>query len=371
MEQQQHKRVWTQYADSYTLSDASSQLDKLPNGIFRLEQDAFGNLLLKSTGDKFTFDYKVYGTEQKFIDRVKKTWNAGTGNMGILLNGTKGTGKSVTAKSLCNTIDLPIIVVPFASKALPTFLNDIHQDLVIFVDEYEKLYNNYDNSILTVMDGVLSDANRRMFILTTNDLHINENMLQRPSRIYYLKTFDNIDPGVLNHVLDDMLENNDFRDDILRFVGEMGIITIDLVKSIIKEVNIHNESPYTFKEIFNVRNHRNELYDLYDVTDPNKPEILEKQIKTQFTFTEINLGLSLYTNHKSYGNMIKIFDRNTALFELEEWEAEEEEAELNADLDDNQTSNKKSYKSKKRVKRRRVIQKEPSVMFNHFSNLII
>ena len=49
--------------------------------------------------NKFNFDFKVYETGgRKIIDRVKKLWNSEeyeeTGkNLGVILNGTKGTGE--------------------------------------------------------------------------------------------------------------------------------------------------------------------------------------------------------------------------------------------------------------------------------------
>lgn len=61
--------------------------------------------------DKFVFPYKMYGLQNEFIDHVIKTYHATEGNLGIMLTGTKGTGKTVTAKELANKLNLPIIIV--------------------------------------------------------------------------------------------------------------------------------------------------------------------------------------------------------------------------------------------------------------------
>lgn len=56
--------------------------------------------------DKFVFPYKMYGLQNEFIDHVIKTYHATEGNLGIMLTGTKGTGKTVTAKELANKLNL-------------------------------------------------------------------------------------------------------------------------------------------------------------------------------------------------------------------------------------------------------------------------
>ena len=74
--------------------------------------DRFENIYLEEYAPEFHFDFKVYGLEHDFIDHVMKTFENTTSNLGILLNGTKGTGKTVTAKILANKMNLPVIIVP-------------------------------------------------------------------------------------------------------------------------------------------------------------------------------------------------------------------------------------------------------------------
>ena len=364
-----NKRVWERSSDSYFLADASQQSDQLALGVYRVQAHPQRGLFLQNTSKEFTFDYKIYGTETKFIERVVRTYHGSTGNMGVLLNGLKGTGKSVTAKLISNKMNLPVIIVSDFYEGLPKFLNDIHEDVIVFIDEYEKIYESYKTaSILSVMDGVLSGKYRRLFLMTTNDLHINENMLQRPSRIYYLKTFDNIALDVINSVLDDMLDYPEFREDIIKFVGEMNIITIDLIKSIIHEVNLHAESPYDFKDIFNVRNPKNELTDLYDITNPDKPKTLATGVRIEFQFNDTNLGRRLYISStgKSWGDMVKIIDKETAVFENREYD------ETVAQGDEDWDKVEAAIKAKKELKTvHRVIRREQSSSFRGMEKYIL
>lgn len=370
-----NQRIWSHEGDSWYPDDATQQEKKLEVAVYHVSVNPIRGMYLKQTEKEFTFDYKIYGTESAFIKRVMRTYEASNGNMGVLLNGIKGTGKSVTAKLICNQMKMPVIVVPEYFDGLPKFLNGIHEEVIVFIDEYEKMYNDWKtSSILTVMDGVMSGAYRRLFLLTTNDLHINENMLQRPSRIYYLKPFDNIAPEVVQEVLDDMLEWPEYRDDIVKFVDEMNIITIDLVKAIIHEVNIHGESPNAFKDIFNVRNHKTELYDIFDVTDMEKPKTIGEGVRMDFQFNDSNVGRQHYGGHgmKSLGAMVKVFDKNTALFEAQEYETININPDDMNDDDYDKLEKLKADNKKPQLKTvRRVYRKEQSSQYGNLRQYII
>lgn len=60
------------------------------------------------------------------------------------------------------------------------------------------------------MDGVFNSPYRRVFLLTTNNLYVNENLIGRPSRIRYKKTFGNLQPEVVQEYLDDNLKNKKY-----------------------------------------------------------------------------------------------------------------------------------------------------------------
>ena len=88
-----------------------ANIDSIPVGIYNVNFNPMSGWSLEQTGEKFTFNYKIYGLQSNFIDYVLKTFENTKGNLGILLNGVKGTGKSVVAKILANKFNLPIIIV--------------------------------------------------------------------------------------------------------------------------------------------------------------------------------------------------------------------------------------------------------------------
>lgn len=211
---------------------------------------------LDKYADKFVFPYKMYGLQEDFIDHVIKTYNNTEGNLGIMLTGTKGTGKTVTAKELANKLNLPVIIVKDMgdhNQSMIEFLSGIEGDCVLFLDEFEKNFSESDSTILQIMDGVYNSKYRKVFLLTTNAMSINENMVGRPSRIRYVKKFENLDLKVVNEYLDDALEVPEARQDLLDFIDSLTISTIDILKTIVNEVNIHGiEGLKKAKSFFNV-----------------------------------------------------------------------------------------------------------------------
>jgi hypothetical protein len=249
----QKAKKWNQDGQTYTLSDNSKQIGSLPVGVYALRKSMFG-FYLERIEDKFEFNHKLYGLETELIDRVIRTWNSTNKNLGVLLNGLKGTGKTVTSKVICNNLNLPVILVNENPDGggIPDFLNQVNQDVIVMMDEYEKNFGE-GSDLLTLMDGVLTSDSRKLFMLTTNNTYINDNLLQRPSRIRYHKTFKDLSPDVIAEIVDDVLVHKQFKNDVISAISGLEVITIDVVKSIIEEVNIHSEPPSSFMDIFNVK----------------------------------------------------------------------------------------------------------------------
>jgi DNA polymerase III gamma/tau subunit len=246
------KNAWHQSGSVFSIDEITSQIDKLPVGVYKLQYNEMRNIFyLTQVSEKFEFPYKVYNTDTQFVNRVKKTWENTQGNMGILLNGIKGTGKTVTAEQICNNMNQPVIIVTHNYKGLTSFLNELQQDVTVFIDEYEKIFDRSSN-LLTVMDGVLKTNARLLFLMTTNNQWIDANMLQRPSRIRYIKQYGDLSLDVIMEIVDDMLIHTHHRKRTIEMIANLPIITMDLVKSIIQEVNIHDEDPSVFKEFFNI-----------------------------------------------------------------------------------------------------------------------
>lgn len=288
------KQKWIQEEQDtfYPIPDTTLHLSPGP-GVFQFfknpnPQD--GRLGLKKIGEKFEFDFKIYDLGcDDFLKRVKETWNSDYfikkgGNLGVILNGIRGTGKTISAKILCNTMDLPVIIIPYCVDGIQDFIQNLEFECVILIDEAEKTFKSDRNSdrptdeiLLKVIDGVYNKS-RKMYILTTNKLTLNENLLGRPGRIRYIKQFGNLTPGAINEFLKDNLQDMSKKDLILQAVDLLEISTIDILRSMVDEVNIHGDLGGE-QQILNVPK-ANYVYKVFLFSDTDTED--EKKIKEMF-----------------------------------------------------------------------------------------
>lgn len=248
-----NKKIWSEEDGRLFLTSPSKEYEKLDNAIYTVGLDDFGRFYLTKVSNSFEFDHKIYGLEKKLVNRVVKTYQSTqSGNLGILLNGLKGTGKTVTSKIISNELNQPTILVSMNKEHIGNFINNIPQDITVFVDEYEKIFGE-SSSLLSIMDGAFNSIYRRVFIMTTNALYVDENMIQRPGRVRYLKKFDNLSPEVVEEIIDDVLIHKHLKKECVEFVSNLEKITVDIIKAVITEVNIHEEVPSEFQNVFNVK----------------------------------------------------------------------------------------------------------------------
>ena len=260
-------------------------INSLPRRIYNMKFDPDRHeIFLEDYADKFNFDFKIYGMESKLIEHIMKTFNNTTGNLGILFNGSKGTGKTVTAKIIANMTELPVILVNNPYPGLDNFIANISCPCVLFFDEFEKTFDRRegeDIKLLSIMDGVFNSPYRRVFILTTNELCINENFIGRPSRIRYRKSFGNLQPEVVIEYLNDNLNDKSKVKEIIEFIDTLEISTIDILKCIVEEVNIHNCSISEFKHFINVETAKyvyDSDYIWYERDEPHSIELFKKTL---------------------------------------------------------------------------------------------
>ena len=233
----------------YPIPGYASLLTSPGNGIFRIyEQPQTKRLGLEKIDDTFRFDFKIYDLDcEDIMSKIIKTWTSdlfreSNKNLGVIFNGIKGTGKTIAAKQLCNRIGLPVIVISKPVDGMLEFIQSLHFESIILIDEAEKTFREEQEVLLKMIDGVYNDM-RKLYILTTNKLSIDENLLGRPGRIRYIKEFSNLSAKAVNDVIDDNLNDISLKDDVLKVVDSLEISTIDILKAIIDECNIMGSVP--------------------------------------------------------------------------------------------------------------------------------
>ena len=233
----------------YPIPGYASLLTSPGNGIFRIyENPQTKRLGLEKIDDTFRFDFKIYDLDsEEIISKIIMTWSSdlfreSNKNLGVIFNGLKGTGKTIAAKLLCNRIGLPVIVISKPVDGMLEFIQSLHFESIILIDEAEKTFREEQEVLLKMIDGVYNDM-RKLYILTTNKLSIDENLLGRPGRIRYIKEFSNLSAKAVNDVIDDNLNDISLKDDVLKVVDSLEISTIDILKAIIDECNIMGSVP--------------------------------------------------------------------------------------------------------------------------------
>lgn len=233
----------------YPIPGAATLLETPGHGVFRIHEDArTGRLGLDRMDESFSFSFKVYDTGcEAMLDKILKTWDSsiftGSGkNLGVIFNGLKGTGKTIAAKILCNRTGLPTIVISKVFDGMLEFIQSLNFEAAILIDEAEKTFDDNREMLLKMIDGVYNSS-RKLYILTTNKLNLDENLLGRPGRIRYIHDFGNLPEAVIEQVIDDNLAEKHLRSSILKLVDRLEISTIDILKSIVEECNITGELP--------------------------------------------------------------------------------------------------------------------------------
>lgn len=233
----------------YPIPGYATLLSTPGRGVFRISKNRLTDRLgLEKIAESFTFDFKIYDLDcESIISRVIKTWTSelfaeSNKNLGVIFNGLKGTGKTIAAKLLSNRIGLPVIIISHPIDGLLEFIQSLCFECVILIDEAEKTFDEEQEVLLKMIDGVYNNT-RKLYILTTNELDIDKNLLGRPGRIRYIKEFGNLSAKAVNDIIDDNLNDMSLKEDVLKLTDALEISTIDVLKSIIEECNIMGEVP--------------------------------------------------------------------------------------------------------------------------------
>lgn len=250
-------KLITSNSSTYRLGDTRIQAhNKLPIGVYTLEQNPMtGEYFLQKAND-MKLPKKYYGTYDHYIKRWSKTWNAIEGNMGIILSGTKGTGKTLLAQKFCIESNMPVIIINrnYGQSMLEFLQSDTLRDSIIFIDEFEKIINQEDEAItpfLQLFDG--SFGTRFCFILTCNEFEISKYLYNRLGRIRYRAHFTGLTDEIIEQVIDDYLINKTWKAPLQAAVLRIGTVTFDILMNLIQEVNIQDEDPLVLLGYLNLK----------------------------------------------------------------------------------------------------------------------
>lgn len=227
--------------------------DSIPAAIWSLEQEPLtGIFFLKKISESFEMPEKVYGVEDRFVKKIDVVARNMKRHIGMVFSGDPGSGKTITAKRICNNLlldqNIPTILINQDLPGLAEFIAGVPQKIIFLFDEYEKVFKTeeQESKLLTVLDGVLTTGQKKLFIMTRNKAGMHYAMKDRPSRIRYYKEFGRLSESVVREVLEDRLQRKDLLEESLSYLKSLRTLTMDMVNEVIQEIDVTGETPQDF-----------------------------------------------------------------------------------------------------------------------------
>lgn len=222
-----------------------------PNRIYRLieERQGFDWVTVLKADGYIKEPKKYYATknEKRFCDKIVNYYNKyDDNNVGVMLYGKQGCGKTFTAREIARRTNLPIIIVDPScpTNKLTKFFSDFRSDICIIFDEFDKHVDQKWDTVplLEFLDGI-QKLSRKLVIFTCNDEKVfNEFMLDRPTRIRYYRKFEVVDTDLIKDIVEDSLDNKNRIDEVTNYIrNSINLPSYDIVTSFIKEVNDNPE----------------------------------------------------------------------------------------------------------------------------------
>lgn len=218
---------------------------QLPAGSYNVEFAKMAGFYLTSRSDLTVTEEKVYGHSEEKVEKVMKSYHMLDRNLGVLLSGQKGIGKSLFVRMLADRAlqeGIPVIVVTTAYPGIADFLSTIEQDCVVVFDEFEKTFADQEewhpqDEMLSLFDGL--DGGHRLFLVTCNDLSkLSQYMINRPGRFHYHFSMTAPTADDIRVYMEDKLEPQ-YHDNIKDIVMLAGVTDMpyDYLRAIAFELN--------------------------------------------------------------------------------------------------------------------------------------
>jgi hypothetical protein len=230
--------------------------ESLPPGNYTVRfNELAGQYFLEET-EPFDIPKKIYGKAAKHCQRIIESFNNRDDGcqVGVLLEGTKGSGKTLLAKLVSKMSNLPTIIVntSFTGEKFMRSIQEIDQPAVVIFDEFEKLYNNEkQEQILTMFDGVYSLRNKIIIVTCNDKFAIREFFHNRPGRLRYSIHYDGLDELFIKDYCDDNLKNMSYLPKIVNLSNQCPEFNFDMLQCLVSELNMFND---TFEDVIDILN---------------------------------------------------------------------------------------------------------------------
>lgn len=223
---------------------------------YDLKWDDWSDMAYLAENGELNLPSKIYelNEDKIFKKRVLNSFNNHENSIGVMLAGTKGTGKSMLAKIIAKESNLPIIIVDsqFPTNRLIGFFKQFSTPVCVIFDEIEKNFNT--GRMLDFLDGV-EKTTKKLVLMTCNELDkVSEYLQDRCSRIRYVRKY-----GINDNLafLPMLIENKEIKNaEIVRkFVKErFKLPSIDNMNAFLNEVKDLEDEDISLDDIVKYMN---------------------------------------------------------------------------------------------------------------------
>lgn len=260
--------------NTYDIFDDTMQVyNELPAQSYVVRFSERRGFFLEKYNDMDVKEPKVYGVHEEKVNKVLNMFDRQDRNLGVILSGDKGIGKSLFAKMLANAAiqkGIPMIVVDRYVPGLASYIEDIEQEVMVLFDEFDKTFGEVKSregeaspqtNLLSLFDGLSSG--KKLFVVTCNELRkLNEYLINRPGRFHYHFRFEYPSANEIRAYLEDKLEVEYYSeiDNVVSFANKISL-NYDCLRAIATELN----TGLTFSEAIKDLNIVNTEQQLYNV----------------------------------------------------------------------------------------------------------
>ena len=227
--------------------------DKLPAGTYKIIMTKQG-FILHTIPNMEIGEQKIYGNATELMDRMLEGYQISNRNMGGILSGKKGAGKTLAIRYLANKAienDIAVVLVDQNYPGIGSFIESIDQKLLVIFDEFEKIFpeskddgeGESQEDLLTLFDG--TSHSKHLYAVSVNEVEsLSSYLLGRTGRFHYHLRFEYPkSDDVRKYLYDNVKKEFASEDQIEKMVavGKVLNLSYDILRAVVFEMNQGNK----------------------------------------------------------------------------------------------------------------------------------
>ena len=184
--------------------DAVNIHNALPPGTYIINFDPMSGFSLEKSAS-IGVSEKAYGNISERVDKVFRNYESSNRGLGVMASGPKGMGKSMLLRSIVEhgaSLGYATVIVDQFYDGLVNFLDSLGEVILVF-DEFEKTFNDDEQTaMLPMFDGL--SMQKRLCVITLNDsTRLSKYAMDRPGRFHYNFAFRYLGENEIREFLSD------------------------------------------------------------------------------------------------------------------------------------------------------------------------